>query len=146
MPLGEGEVRVLLVDDDPAAGEMAGTFIERADDDLTVSVETDPTNVLGRLDAGEFHCVVSSYAMPAVDGLDLLTVVRDTHPDLPFVLFTARGSEAVASAAISAGVTDYVPKHDGTDQYEHLAGQLKAYANGARGTGEDAGDRRAPSR
>jgi len=124
MPHGEEPVRVLFVDDEPGCAEMATTFLERADNRLVASAETDPTNVLGRLDAGEFHCVVSDYAMPGVDGLELLAAVRDNYPDLPFVLFTAKGNEGVASEAISAGVTDYVRKEAGTDQYADLAADV----------------------
>jgi PAS domain S-box-containing protein len=59
--------------------------------------------------------------MPRVNGLELLKFVRARTPDLPFVIFAGRGSEAVASEAISAGVTDYFPKHTGSQQYECLA-------------------------
>jgi len=121
MPHGQGPVRVLVVDDDPETAEMAATFIQRGHDRLVASAEHDPTNVLGRLDAGEFHGVISAYAMTGVDGLDLLTTVRDAYPELPFIIFTANGSEDVASEAISAGVTDYVRKRAGGGQYAELA-------------------------
>ncbi|NNC24966.1 diguanylate cyclase, partial [Salinisphaera sp. USBA-960] len=39
-------------------------------------------------------------------------------------LFTGRGSEELASRAISAGVTDYLRKERGTEQYALLAQQV----------------------
>jgi len=54
----------------------------------------------------------------------LLEEVRDRYPELPFVLFTGRGSEEVASEAISAGVTDYLQKDTGTSQYAVLANRI----------------------
>jgi DNA-binding NarL/FixJ family response regulator len=54
--------------------------------------------------------LVSRYDLPGRDGVALLEAVRDTDPDLPFVLFTDAGDEGVASRAISAGVTEYVQK------------------------------------
>ncbi len=51
------------------------------------------------------------------DGIEFLEAVREGHRDLPFILYTGKGSEEVASDAISAGVTDYLQKGSGTDQY-----------------------------
>jgi PAS domain S-box-containing protein len=44
-----------------------------------------------------------------------LRAVRAEHPGLPFVLVPADGSEALAGKAISAGVTEYVPRNEGED-------------------------------
>ena len=120
-------IRILHVDDDPELLELASEFIERADDALTVETETDPTAAAPRLErnGGAIDCVVADYEMPGIDGLELLEAVRDTHPSLPFILFTGKGSEDIASEAISLGVTDYMQKQIGTDQYEVLANRIK---------------------
>jgi len=59
--------------------------------------------------------------MPEMNGLELLDTVRESHPDIPFVLFTGKGSEEIASEAISAGVSGYLQKETGVDQYTVLA-------------------------
>ncbi|MFB6175738.1 MAG: response regulator, partial [Halobaculum sp.] len=74
------------------------------------------------------------YEMPGEDGLELLASVRETHPDLPFVLFTGEGSESVASDAISAGVTDYLQKGSGTEQYTILANRISNAVSRRRAT------------
>jgi PAS domain S-box-containing protein len=61
--------------------------------------------------------------MPGMTGLEFLREVREEYHDLPFILFTGRGSEEVASDAISMGVTDYLQK-GGTEQYELLANRI----------------------
>jgi PAS domain S-box-containing protein len=66
--------------------------------------------------------------MPEVDGLTFLRRVRTHYPDLPFVLYTAAGSEELAAQAISAGVTDYFPKSTTTEQYTLLANRVQNYA------------------
>jgi PAS domain S-box-containing protein len=55
-----------------------------------------------------------------------LETVRDHHPDLPLILFTGKGSEEVASEAISAGVTDYLRKEGGSEEYAVLARQVRS--------------------
>ena len=62
--------------------------------------------------------------MPGQSGIEFLRRVRQDWPELPFILFTGRGSEEVASRAISAGVTDYLEKGSGSKQYELLVNRI----------------------
>ena len=125
-PMEGATVDVLHVDDEPGFGEMVAEFLEKEDDDIEVKTETRAEDALERLeDEEEIDCVVSDYDMPGMNGLELLEEVRDSHPDLPFILFTGKGSEEVASDAISAGVTDYLQKEPGTEQYTVLANRIE---------------------
>ncbi|MFB6303946.1 MAG: GAF domain-containing protein [Haloferacaceae archaeon] len=117
-------IRVLHVDDDADFAGLAATFLEREDDRFDVTTAADADEALDRLAEGAFDCVVSDYEMPGRDGIEFLEAVREGHPDLPFVLYTGRGSEEIASEAISAGVTDYIQKGGGTDQYTVLANRV----------------------
>lgn len=117
-------VRVLHVDDDENLVEMAATFLERINDEFTVVTETSAQDGLDRLDTDQIDCIVSDYQMPGMDGLEFLEAVREEDADIPFILFTGKGSEAVASDAIAAGVTDYLQKETGTDQYKILANRI----------------------
>ena len=116
-------IRVLVVDDEPDFARLTAEFLER-DGSLTVVTETDPQTALERLREGTFACVVSDFDMREMDGLELLERVREMRPDLPFILFTGKGSEEIASEAISAGVTDYLQKRGGSDQYAVLANRV----------------------
>lgn len=118
-------VRVLHVDDDDAFRELTVAFLERQG--LTVLTEPSAEAGLDRLDADRVDCIVSDYDMPEMDGLAFLEAVRDRFPDLPFVLFTGRGNEEVASDAISAGVSDYLQKGGSGEQYELLANRVRNY-------------------
>jgi PAS domain S-box-containing protein len=117
-------VDVLLVDDDAELATLAATFLEREGDDLHVTTADGADAALDRLDAGGIDCVVSDFDMPGRNGIEFLEVVRARWPDLPFILFTGKGSEEVASEAISAGVTDYLQKERGTEQYAVLANRI----------------------
>ena len=111
---GNGSIRVLHVDDDADFAALAATLVERRADRFDVETAPGASEALDRLTAADFDCVVSDYDMPERNGIEFLEAVRETHPEVPFILFTGKGSEEVASVAISAGVTDYLQKETGT--------------------------------
>ena len=117
-------IRVLHVDDEPGVAELTAEFLERQDDRFSVETAADVDEAQDRLAAGDFDCVVSDYDMPGTNGIEFLTAIREERPEFPFILFTGKGSEEIASDAISAGVTDYLRKGSGTDQYELLANRI----------------------
>ena len=117
-------IRVLYVDDEPEFAEMAATFLEREDDRFDVEIVPSGTEGSARLADEAFDCVIFDYEMPGRNGIEFLEAVRDDHPDLPFILHTGKGSEEVASDAISAGVTDYIQKKGDADQYALLANRI----------------------
>ena len=117
-------IRVLHVDDDPEFLELATILLEREDDRFVVETATGADAGLDRLDADAFDCVVSDYDMPKTNGIEFLEAVRVEYPELPFILFTGKGSEEVAGKAITAGVTDYLQKTPGSDQYTLLANRI----------------------
>jgi PAS domain S-box-containing protein len=117
-------VRVLHVDDEQDFADVTAEFLEREDERLRVETATSTADGLDRLADSEFDCIVSDYDMPGQNGIDFLRAVREDSPNLPFILFTGKGSEAVASDALSAGATDYLQKGRGTDQYELLTNRI----------------------
>ncbi len=119
------QIRIVLIDDDQDFGELAATFLERNGDGFAVEAYTDPERALETIKSEPVDAVVSDYRMPEQTGLDLLGRIRETDPWLPFFLFTGYGSEEVASEAISAGVTDYLRKEAGSDQYVVLANRIE---------------------
>ena len=70
--------------------------------------------------------------MPRSTGLEFLKKVREQYPDLPFILYTGRESEEVASEAIRLGVTDYLQKGSKADNYELLANRVSNAVEQAR--------------
>jgi signal transduction histidine kinase/DNA-binding NarL/FixJ family response regulator len=116
--------RVLHVEDNDFFARVAAEVL--ADEyDMDVHTADNAETALQRLETERFDCVVSDYEMPGMDGLELLDAVRELYPEIPFILLTGGGSEQIASEAISAGVTDYLKKGEGKEQFAVLANRIE---------------------
>ena len=109
MTVSEDLVRVLYVGDGTAIPGASAADLGDGEARITVRTAGSAAEGLGSLADGDIDCVVSEYALGGRNGIEFLEAVRRERPDLPFVLCAGEGSEAIASEAIAAGVTDYVP-------------------------------------
>ncbi|WP_435068915.1 response regulator [Haloplanus sp. C73] len=124
----DGSLSILHVDDDESFGDLVQTYLERATDlDCEIRSRTSPADALDVLrdDDTDVDCVVSDYRMPGTDGIEFLRAVRETHPELPFLLFSGERTDDVAAEIVRAGVTDYIQKGYGTDQYTMLVRRVE---------------------
>jgi diguanylate cyclase (GGDEF)-like protein/PAS domain S-box-containing protein len=62
------------------------------------------------LPAEPWDVVISDYMLADFDGLDVLKVVRESAPDLPFIVVSGAIGDDVAVAAMRAGAQDYLRK------------------------------------
>ncbi|EMA21145.1 PAS domain S-box protein [Haloarcula amylolytica] len=121
---GDDRVQVLYVGTDSDDAETLSTALERENGRFMVETVRTAPEAVARLADDTVDCLVSDYDLPEQNGIGLLETVRDEHPTLPFIIYTAQGSEAVASEAISAGVTDYLRKEPGTEQHVELTNRI----------------------
>ncbi|WP_424004084.1 response regulator [Haloarcula salina] len=119
-------IRTLVVDDSDFFAEMTADTLTQ-EHDIDAVAATGASEALERLESGGFDCVVSDYEMPEMDGLELLDEIRRDNPSIPFILLTGRGDEETASAAIAAGVADYLLKLEVVEdkQYGRLANRIE---------------------
>ncbi|WP_435183360.1 ATP-binding protein [Halobellus sp. EA9] len=123
------QIRTLYV---TGAADPAGAERLAAESDRIDVTSSGPDRALELLADEAIDCVVSDYDLPGFEGLSFLDAVRADHPDLPFVLFTADGSEEVASEAIAAGVSEYVPRSDSPEQFDALATRIETSVDAYR--------------
>ncbi len=119
------EKRVLIVDDDEGLLELVESYLQSRYDGLSVTTASDVEQAVRTLHTEPFDCIVSDLQMPALSGLDFLKVIRKDNPDIPFLLYTARGSERVASEAVENNVAGYVLKSHDPNQFADLARQIR---------------------
>lgn len=57
-----------------------------------------------------YDVIISDWDMPEMDGLELLTRVREKKPDFPFMMLTGRSEAEAVKEAKQAAVSAYVIK------------------------------------
>lgn len=127
-----GKIRILHVDDEPDFAHMVVQNLTDEDDRFRGQWTTKPSEVPKIVSNRDIDIVLSDYSMGEMTGLELLSAVRDVDPEIPFILYTDTGSEAIASKAISAGISDYVVKDTVKEQYQLLAAKITTHVGRRR--------------
>ena len=124
-------IRVLYVADGSGRPELTADRPDGAAEGFEVVTDATARAALDRLDAASIDCIVSEYRLGGgLDGLEFLERVRERDGELPFVLYTDDGSEAVASEAVSLDATDYL-RRSPTDA-DRLAERIAAAVERSR--------------
>src|SRR5215210_3702301 len=92
------KARVLIVDDEKAAGEGLRDLL--AAEGYETVAEADGVDGLKRAEEFLPSVVITDILMPRLDGFGLLREVRDRYPDMAVVLLTGQGSVEMALRAI----------------------------------------------
>ncbi|NHN41725.1 PAS domain-containing protein [Halorubellus sp. JP-L1] len=102
--------RVLVVDaDSDRAGATVDALATTGRDSTAVD---DADAALVELGDHAVDCVICERDLGDRSAIDLLETVRDVHGDVPFVVLTADGDEALAERAVALDVTAYVRRVD----------------------------------
>jgi CheY-like chemotaxis protein len=114
-------IRVLYVDDSDNDQELIRHYLRRLDESLDITCAGTASEALNHLEKEHFHCIISDYYMPGVDGLELLRAVRERHASLPFIILTGVGDEDLSERAGGLGVDMVMTKGSDPDYFMELS-------------------------
>ena len=104
-------LRLLLVEDNDADAELCLLELERAGIPVRARIVQNARELTQCLQPPfAFDVVVSDFALPDWNGLDVLRALQEQHLDVPFILLTGTIGEERAVESIKAGVADCVLK------------------------------------
>ena len=99
----------LVVDDNRLLNRFLTTYLRGKGH--TASSLTDSTKVTAWLELNPCDGLILDIGMPKIDGISLISLVREKNPDLPIVMFTGLGyDEDAMQAARKAGANGSVSK------------------------------------
>lgn len=101
---------ILVVEDSEDDSRLSIRELERAGYEVQhVRTDTEPA-LRAALAQRRWDLVISDYNVPGFGGPAALAIVRELHPDLPFIFVSGTIGEETAVAAMRAGANDYVMK------------------------------------
>jgi two-component system, chemotaxis family, chemotaxis protein CheY len=104
-------ISVLVVDDEPFAQKLALTVLRQVGVKNAIAVKSgaEALKILGEPHQ-KFDLVISDWNMPEMTGLNLLKKVRETWPEMPFIMLTGKTTGDFVLAAKDNGVNGYIAK------------------------------------
>ena len=97
-------------------------------------------SLLSSVDASPPDAIVSDIRMPGMDGLDLLSELKDRYPGLPVVIMTAHSDLDSAVQSIQGGAFEYIPKPFEVDEAVAVVKRAITHAADQNGQGKQEGD------
>ncbi len=98
---------ILCVEDDPDIAQAVGLVLGGAG--LEVSTAADGREGLRKFHNGRPDAILLDVGLPALDGWELLTRIRDAS-DVPVLILTAHGQLSEKVRGLHAGADDYLAK------------------------------------
>lgn len=100
--------RILVVDDEESIREFLEIMLKKEGYEVTTAEDGQKAQEI--LLKKSFDMVISDMQMPHVTGIELLKHVKDSYPDVVFMMITAFGTTETAVDAMKMGAYDYVTK------------------------------------
>ena len=101
-------MRILLIDDDDDVRSSIQACLSARDHEVRSYVTA--REGLAILEFFEADLVISDIQMPGMDGIELLTQIRESNPDLPVILLTSELTVDTAIRALRKRANDYLRK------------------------------------
>ena len=107
---------ILCVDDDVAIGAILGDTLERIGH--RAEIVRGVPEALMVLARGGVDAIISDYRMPAISGIEFLSILAAEDYEIPLIMLTGHASIEHAVASIKAGAFDYITKPVRPEQIE----------------------------
>jgi two-component system, sensor histidine kinase and response regulator len=104
------ETRILIVDDDLALLEALPEAVRLRIAEIVVDTCDSAVAAVERIEARDYDAIVTDIKMPGMDGLALLSLIRERRPATPTLLITGHGEGDLGQRAMEGGAFEYISK------------------------------------
>lgn len=103
-------VRILLVEDNPDQRELTTHAFEQTDVTAILTGVDSGMEALEKLTQHRFDAIILDYSLPKMNGVEVLSQIRERGCMTPVVMVTGQGDEGIAVEAMKRGAYDYIMK------------------------------------
>jgi len=122
------DIRFLVVEDSPTMRQLI-TFSLKRIPNAKIIEASDGVDALKKLKEDRFDLIVSDINMPLMDGLKLVSMIRNdpAYRSTPIVIVTTEGSQADREKGLALGANAYLSKPIQTNELLKIVkGLIKA--------------------
>jgi len=101
-------IKILVIDDERAIRNTLKEILEY--EKYQVELAENAKQALDLIKSNEFELILCDIKMPEMDGLELLPLLIEAHPDTPVVMISGHGNIDTAVEAIKKGAYDFIEK------------------------------------
>jgi diguanylate cyclase (GGDEF)-like protein len=112
---------ILLVEDDRFYRTMFSDLLQA--EGYKVETACCGSEGLDMLAEGEYSLVITDLVMPDINGLEILSRVRESHPTVDVIMVTGNANLESAIFALKHGARDYLVKPVNPDEFKHSVAQ-----------------------
>jgi len=102
--------KILIVDDEETLTFSLYQAFIKAPYDCEVVTASSGEEALEKFDAQTFDLLITDIAMPGIDGLELLSIIKSRSPDTKVIIITAYGTDEREERAYKIGADKYIEK------------------------------------
>jgi CheY-like chemotaxis protein/anti-sigma regulatory factor (Ser/Thr protein kinase) len=124
--------KILIVDDSAVEQRLAGGLLN-ALPGSELQYADNGRDALEQIAICPPDVVITDLMMPEMDGLGLVRAVRESYPQVPVILMTAYGNEAIAVEALRHGAVSYISKSRRADTMVQTVRQVIERSEAVRG-------------
>jgi DNA-binding NtrC family response regulator len=119
------KLNVLVVDDEVVLCQSVEKILRRKGH--TIDAVTTVADALQTLDAGKsYDLIIADLMMPQAGGMELLSAVQGSWPELPVLIITGFSSIATAIETTKLGAAGYLPKPFTPEELENAVASVMA--------------------
>jgi diguanylate cyclase (GGDEF)-like protein len=111
-----GDLKILLVDDDPAILDILGDLIAVFGHEYDTA--QDGQEAVEKLKQSNYNIVLTDMMMPNMDGMELLIHIHNNYPDIKVMVVTGYDRTFTFTDVINAGASDFISKPFNPDELE----------------------------
>ena len=114
----DGKIKILVIDDETDALDLFRDLFQKKG--YVVECAPGGMEALEIIDKMMFDAVLLDIRMPVMNGIDVLSKIKQKKPDLPVVMLTAYGyDDNLINKALEQGATGYISKNFPLAQIVH---------------------------
>lgn len=121
-----GEIRVLIVDDDPLVRSALSHFVSRGSDVTVVGEAGDGLEAIAFLEHDHPDVVMMDVQMPGMNGIEATAAIIERWPDVRILAVTTLDGSDTVLPMLSAGASGYLLKDSSAESI--LAGVRDVYS------------------